>query len=99
MQDIILVGSGGCMRELVWQIQELNKKLPTWNVLGYVDLTSPENGEYVMVGTQKIFYLGTDDILLEKTDDINVAICVGSPRLRKKLQINFLKTIRYSSQT
>lgn len=85
MQDIILAGSGGCMRELVWQIQELNKKLPTWNVIGYVDLEAPENGEYVVVGTQKVFYLGTDDILLEKKEDVNVAICVGSPRLRSKI--------------
>ena len=26
MKEIILAGAGGCMRELVWQIQELNKK-------------------------------------------------------------------------
>ena len=37
MQDIILVGSGGCMREIVWQIQEQNKSAENWNILGYVD--------------------------------------------------------------
>ena len=26
MKDVILIGSGGCMRELAWQIQELNKE-------------------------------------------------------------------------
>lgn len=34
MQDIILVGSGGCMREIVWQMQEQNKSAENWNILG-----------------------------------------------------------------
>ena len=38
MQDIILVGSGGCMREIVWQMQEQNKSTENWNILGYVCL-------------------------------------------------------------
>ena len=43
MQDIILVGSGGCMREIVWQIQEQNKSAENWNILGYVDRASKKN--------------------------------------------------------
>lgn len=42
MQDIILVGSGGCMREIVWQMQEQNKSTENWNILGYVDRMPPE---------------------------------------------------------
>ena len=42
MQDIILVGSGGCMREIVWQMQEQNKSTENWNILGYVDKMPPE---------------------------------------------------------
>ncbi len=30
MRDIILIGSGGCMRELLWQIEELNKEHSGW---------------------------------------------------------------------
>ena len=47
MQDIILVGSGGCMREIVWQIQERNKSAENWNILGYVDR---------MYNTSKTYY-------------------------------------------
>lgn len=85
MQDIVLIGAGGCMRELVWQIQELNKVKPTWNVLGYVDYVEPENGSHLNVGNSKIYYWGTDDILLNREEDINVAICVGSPKIREKI--------------
>ena len=37
-ETLILIGAGGCMRELLWQIEELNKIQDTWNVIGYVDI-------------------------------------------------------------
>ena len=36
MENIVLVGSGGCMREILWQIYE-GKNAKEWKVLGYVD--------------------------------------------------------------
>jgi len=85
MKDIIMVGSGGCMRELVWQIQELNKLQPTWKIIGYVDCQAPENGIGVTVGNDRIPYLGTDDWLLESTEEKNIAICVGNALMREKI--------------
>jgi len=85
MQDIILVGSGGCMREIVWQIQERNKSAENWNILGYVDRMPPEEHSRVTVGNQIIKYIGNDDYLLARTELTNVAVCVGEPKLRKKI--------------
>lgn len=85
MTDIILAGSGGCMRELIWQIQEQNKLAPTWNVIGYVDCKKPEEAKGLVVGKQQIPYLGDDEFLLKKTELVNVAVCVGTPSLRKKI--------------
>lgn len=85
MDHIILAGAGGCMRELVWQIQELNKIIPTWEIMGFVDKVPPENGNCVKVGTEEIRYLGDDDFLLAQTTDCNVAVCTGRPSLRKKI--------------
>ena len=85
VKHIVLVGSGGCMRELVWQIQELNKEIQTWQIDGYVDAKEPEAEETCMVGNEEIPYLGNDDYLLTMREPVNVAICVGSPALRKKI--------------
>lgn len=85
VKHITLVGSGGCMRELVWQIQELNKEALTWQIDGYVDAKEPEADECCTVGKDVIPYLGGDDYLLAKQEPVNVAICVGSPALRKKI--------------
>lgn len=84
-REIILVGSGGCMQELLWQIEEYNKESKTdqWRVLGYVD-TSAKKGE-VSAGGVQYPYLGTDEILLEQKIERNVAICVGNPDLRRKI--------------
>ncbi len=90
-KHIVLVGSGGCMRELVWQIQELNKETLTWQIDGYVDAKAPEIDEQCVVGNEVIPYLGNDDYLLTKQESVNVAICVGSPALRKKITENLKK--------
>lgn len=85
IEDIILVGSGGCMREIVWQIQEQNKKKMLWNIVGYVDNEYPKNGIGINVGKQVIHYLGNDEFLLQKREKTKVGICVGNPMLRMRI--------------
>lgn len=84
-KEIVLVGAGGCMREIVWQMQEMNKKKINWKILGYVDTNMPEYGQRCMVGGLEIPYLGTDEYLLSKNEPTNVVICVGNPVVRKKI--------------
>lgn len=73
------------MRELIWQIQELNEKEDTWNILGYVDVEGPDGGTGIRVGAQSIPYLGDDDVLLRKNEDTEVVVCVGSPPVRQRI--------------
>jgi len=86
--DIILVGSGGCMRELAWQIIEDNKIKKKWNILGYVDENYDKD---LIVEGQVILYLGTDDYILEGTEKMNVVVSVGSSKLRKKIVEKYRK--------
>lgn len=37
MKDLVIVGAGGFGREVLELINEINKKTPTWNVLGFID--------------------------------------------------------------
>lgn len=83
MQKLILVGAGGCMRELVWQIQEFNRIHLAWEVLGYVD--REKSDAVFTIGNERYPYLGDDDWLLSLQKETNVAICVNSPSLRKKI--------------
>lgn len=92
MKDLILVGAGGCMRELVWQIQELNHQMPTWNILGYVDSVPPQNNQDgVCVGKHLVKYLGSDEDLLGDKKNINVVICIANPRIRRKIVEKYMQ--------
>lgn len=81
-ETLILAGSGGCMRELLWQIEELNCQKKTWSVPGYVDV---EDCGEILVGEKRYPYLGTDAYLLERKERTNVAVCVGSSALRRRI--------------
>lgn len=37
MKDIVIIGAGGFGKEVAWLIEQVNKKSPTWNLLGFVD--------------------------------------------------------------
>ncbi len=86
-EQLILICAGGCMRELLWQIQELNKQEQVWEILGYVDAVLPSGEEAggLCVNSRSYPYLGNDEYLLSLETDTNVAICVGDSGLRKKL--------------
>lgn len=85
MEELILVGSGGCMRELLWQIGEYNKKVPMWNVMGYIDVMEDFNFDGITVCP----YLGDDSYLLKRTIRTNVVICIGDPDKRMQLALKY----------
>lgn len=85
MTEIILVGAGGCMRELAWQIMESNRIEEKWKIVGYVDRFQEGDTQDVMVGDYRIPYLGDDDYLLQSKKDVNVVLSVGNSGLRKRL--------------
>jgi sugar O-acyltransferase (sialic acid O-acetyltransferase NeuD family) len=81
MERIVLVGSGGCMRELFWQIMEANKIVQRWTVDGYIDIVEDLNFD----GIYPCTYLGDDAYLLGLKIRTNVVICVGDPQKRRKI--------------
>lgn len=77
--NLIIVGSGGCMREFLWQ---LDKK--DWNIVGYVDKNKNRN-------ITKLPYLGDDDYLLNYKEKINIGVCIGDSMLRYNIVIKLIQ--------
>lgn len=71
------------MRELLWQIEELNRSRDIWEILGYADI-SPQS-ETVCVGGKEYPYLGTDEELLARREETDVIISTGSASLRRRI--------------
>lgn len=78
------------MREILWQIEELNKVNPSWQVRGYVDRRPAisHGSADIQAGGMSCPYLGDDSYLLSRQEPANVAITVGEPELRKKIAEN-----------
>ena len=89
-QNLILAGSGGCMRELLWQLEMVNQSHAPkglWNIMGYVDVKPriSHGTTDISVGNITCPYMGDDEYLLAMKEETNVAVCVGEPELRRKI--------------
>ena len=83
MKDIILLGSGGFAREVVWLLEENNKVKPEWNILGYLseEPVGKEVGSYPVIGK--------DAWLLNRGRETYAVCCVGDGSQRKRIVEQF----------
>lgn len=78
MRDIVIVGAGGCAREVAWLIEENNKEKKQWNILGYIaDEGNLRERDYPL--------LGNDEWLLRQTHEMDVVIAIGNGALRERI--------------
>ncbi|MCL2051073.1 MAG: acetyltransferase [Lachnospiraceae bacterium] len=80
-KDIVVVGAGGQGREVMWQLNELNKETGNYNILGFID-ADPALKEKVINGFPVI---GNEEWLLSRKNDTCVIICIANPKTRKKI--------------
>lgn len=81
MEDLVVFGAGGLGREVIWQIENTNKKCKLYNILGFIDDT-PE------LGGQEINHypiIGGTEFLLQYKSKLNVVICLGNVHDREKV--------------
>lgn len=80
MKKIIIVGAGGFGRELLQWIKDINKKILTWEILGFIDdnLNALDDMEidYKVIGTIKDW---------QPKDDEEFALAIGEPKLKRKI--------------
>lgn len=82
MKNIVIVGSGGCAKEVAFLIEDINKIQNEWNFLGYINEKNKiSNGKY------QIFQ--NDEWLLNCKEEIYCVFGVGNPSLIKKLYEKF----------
>lgn len=87
-KDILIVGAGGFGREIVWLIDKINERTPTWNILGFLDDDCKNHGN--IVGEHKVIG-GCDSIL--SYPDAYVICTIGSAKVREKV-ISNIKAIK-----
>lgn len=79
MKDIIIVGAGGCGREVANWIEDINEKEETWNILGFID----DNVNALDGFPPK--YKVIDSISNHVPGDAYYAIGIANPPVKKKI--------------
>lgn len=82
-KEIVVLGSGGFAKEILYLIERINQEKEMWNILGLID----ENVGQKVYGYEII---GNDDFLFACEKKIAVVCGIGSAKLRKKV-VNKLK--------
>lgn len=82
MKDIVIIGTGGFAREVLFLLEQNNKKQNEWNILGFIDneYTGDLHGYPV---------IGNDDWLKNYSGIIYAACGVGSPKIKRKIVEQF----------
>ncbi|AGA70604.1 sugar O-acyltransferase, sialic acid O-acetyltransferase NeuD family [Desulfitobacterium dichloroeliminans LMG P-21439] len=84
-KDIVILGTGGFAKEVLWLLEENNKIENEWNILGFVDRLDTFNSEQI----HGYCILGDDEWLANYEDEIHVVCGVANASLRKEIVQKF----------
>lgn len=87
-EDIIIVGSGGMGKDVLWTINDCNKEFEKYNVLGFLDDNYTKHGDTI----HKIPILGKLD-WIEKNYKMKIKYCIaiGDSDIREKFVLKMKK--------
>lgn len=80
MRDLIISGAGGLGREVAWLVERINRREPTWNLLGFTECDESWRGRVI----NGYPVLGGDDVIASYPDAF-VVCAFGSAALRKRV--------------
>lgn len=80
MKNLLIIGAGGCGREVMQWAEDVNAIEPTWNIKGFLDddreALSGKRCKYEVIGTVDAYEVQKDDVFV---------CAIGSPAVREKV--------------
>lgn len=80
MKDLIIFGASGFGREVAWLVERINKKTPSWNILGFMDDNESIQGNDI--NGYKV--LGRIEDIVRYPDSFFIC-AIGTSRVREKI--------------
>ena len=84
MKNIVIIGAGDLGKEVVWMIEDINKRKPTYLIMGFLDDDVEKTGN-IHYGYE---VLGTLDKLPELSEKMDISAVIADCR-RKIAHIKF----------
>ena len=90
LKDIVIAGTGGFAKEVLFLLESNNRIKKEWNILGFID-----DCEYKEIHGYPV--LGNDDFIKQYSSEISVACGVGAPSVKRKISQKFkgLPTVKF----
>lgn len=92
MKKLIIIGAGGFAREVVWLVNEINKKKEEWNLLGYVEYD--ENKGKVI---NEYPILGDVNWLNSLNEEVYIIIAIGDGKARENIMKSLNNKIKIAT--
>lgn len=80
MKDIVVLGTGGLGKELLWLLENNNREDQQWNILGFIDSVKRDDEPVKGYGV-----IGDDAWLLSYPHPVSAICGFGAPGLRRKI--------------
>lgn len=80
MKKIAIFGAGGFGREVKWLIDDINRKEPTWEFIGYFD----DDFSHVK-NIESRFFLGGMAALNAWEEGLSIVFAIGNPLVKRKI--------------
>jgi sugar O-acyltransferase (sialic acid O-acetyltransferase NeuD family) len=81
MQDIVIVGVGGLGRELAEWVEDINERVPTFRLLGFLDDDTTKHG----MQRHDLPVLGGVEWLAERSRTVATVVGVGNPAPKRRV--------------
>lgn len=91
MKDIAIFGAGGFGKEVATTIERINRKNPTWNLIGFYD-------DGVEIGSKVSHYgevVGGVKEINERKEPLAVVIAIGSPNSLRSVRERIINPLIY----
>ena len=79
MKKLVIIGAGGCGREVAWIVSRINAVRPEFDLVGFIDSVNPEGT--IVNGYSVLGYLPW----LEHNKDVYAVIAISKPSVRKQI--------------
>ncbi|MCI1268542.1 MAG: acetyltransferase [Ruminococcus sp.] len=80
MYNLLIIGAGGCGREVLQWAKDMNKSTSTWNIKGFLD----DNADALTGLRCDVSVVGSTDNYIPQVDDRFVC-CIGNSCVRKSI--------------
>jgi sugar O-acyltransferase (sialic acid O-acetyltransferase NeuD family) len=96
MKNIVIYGSGGFGREVVWLINNINKVKKEWRIVGFIDDTKKD--KYVKY-VDNTLLLGGKEWFQTQSDELYVICAMGSSESRYKIynELSIYKNLKLAT--